>query len=762
MAKSQGWPRSLGRTAAGALLLLVFGCKGGPSADPEAARLVGGMDLRARAARLVIVSLEIDGDSGVLAERVRRVAGGAAGGVWIDGGSARRVAAVVTRVRRASPLPLLAVASIDTGAPVSEATRLPPAATIAAEAPLPDARVAGMVAANEALAVGIDLGFVAMPPTNGSAPLAASARTPERTSAGLRAFVEGAQAAGLQVGVVSLRADSVPDPLLLWDRARIEAVELAIAREVLEAEPAALALGPLRLPAITGDSTRLPLSAAAVGGLVRRHLDYRGLVAADLARDGALVAAHGPDEAAVRAIAAGADLLIRVDDPVAVVDAIVAAVRSGRLARERVDSAATRVVAAGLASTRSAAPLPSDGARPVLGAPAALELARRLEAMASDTVPRPTGRELSAGTPDAAGMDPAGLARVDRLIADALDDSVFTAAALAVGRRGSLVRLRGYGPGVDATSTIFDIASLTKVVATTTAAALLVEQGEMELDDPVRRYLPEWRGEDKGDVTVRHLLTHTSGLPSGIWLFGSARSPEQAIRQTLEQPLVRPPGEQVEYSDLGMILLARAVEHVAGMPIDQFLALHVFAPLGMQRTMFLPPLALTPAIVPTAENTERSFPLLGIVHDANAFRLGGVAGHAGLFSTARDLSVFAQMILNGGAYADVRVLSPGTLAKFTARQPDTGNRALGWDTPDDRSSAGRFFSANAYGHTGYTGTSLWIDPELELFVVLLTNRTYTGASSSEILSLRAAVHDGVARAVKDATVRPRRGSRAVN
>jgi CubicO group peptidase (beta-lactamase class C family)/beta-glucosidase-like glycosyl hydrolase len=717
------------------------------------------MDLRARAARLVVVPLEIDGDSAVLAERVRGVAGGAAGGVWIDGGAARRVAALLARLRQASPLPLLAAASIDEGAPFSEATRLPPAASVAAAAPLPDARVAGMVAANEARAVGIDLGFVAMPPTNGSGPLAASARAPGSTSAGLRAFVEGARAAGLQVGLVALWAGGVTDPTLFWDRARLEAVELAIAREVLKEEPEALALGPVRLPAITGDSTRLPLSAAALRGLVRRHLAYDGLVVADLASDGELVAAHGPEEAAVRAIAAGADLLIRVDDPVPVVDAIVAAVREGRLAGERVESAATRVVAAGLAAARSAAPLPFDSVRPVLGAPAAVELARRLEAMASGPAPPPPARELSAGSPAAAGMDPAGLARVDRLIADALDDSVFTAAALAVGRRGSLVRLRGYGPGIDATTTIFDIASLTKVVATTTAAAILVERGEMELDGPVRRYLPEWRGDDKGDVTIRHLLTHTSGLPPGIWLFGSARSPRQAIRQTLEQPLVRSPGERVEYSDLGMILLAEAIEHAAGMPIDEFLALHVFAPLGMQRTMFLPPLALAPAIVPTAETTERVFPLWGIVHDANAFRLGGVAGHAGLFSTARDLAVFAQMILNGGSYSNVRVLSPSTLAAFTARQPGTGNRALGWDTPDDRSSAGRFFSASSYGHTGYTGTSLWIDPELELFVVLLTNRTYTGASSADILRLRAAVHDAVASAVTDVNVRPRPGSR---
>ena len=182
------------------------------------------------------------------------------------------------------------------------------------------------------------------------------------------------------------------------------------------------------------------------------------------------------------------------------------------------------------------------------------------------------------------------------------------------------------------------------------------------------------------------------------------------------------------------------------MPLDRYLAGHLFAPLGMESTFYLPPAALRDSIVPTAEENEREFALHGVVHDANAFRLGGVAGHAGLFSTAADVAVFAQMMMNGGAYGTVRLLAPGTVQAFTRRQPGAEQRALGWDTPSRVSSAGGYFSSRSYGHTGYTGTSLWIDPAADLFVVLLTNRTYTKATGGEILRLRAAVHDAAARA----------------
>jgi CubicO group peptidase (beta-lactamase class C family) len=312
---------------------------------------------------------------------------------------------------------------------------------------------------------------------------------------------------------------------------------------------------------------------------------------------------------------------------------------------------------------------------------------------------------------------------------------------------------------VDPRTTLFDIASLTKIVATTTAVAQLVEDGTISLNDRVSRFVPDFRGDRKDGVTIRQLLTHASGIPSGLWLYGSAASAAEALEQVLEQPLRRPPAEAVEYSDLGMILLAHLVERVSDSPLDQFLAQRLFVPLGMQSTMFLPPNAFHDRVVPTAATSERPYPIRGVVHDANSFRLGGLAGHAGLFSTAADLAAFAQMWLGRGRYGPVRVLADSTVDAFTRRQPAAEERALGWDTPAEQSSAGRYFSASSYGHTGFTGTSIWIDPVRDLFVVLLTNRTYSETSPARILDLRVAVHEAVARAVTDQAVRARLGAR---
>jgi len=369
---------------------------------------------------------------------------------------------------------------------------------------------------------------------------------------------------------------------------------------------------------------------------------------------------------------------------------------------------------------------------------------------------------LAEAAPSEVGMRADVIGQIDRAMRAGLEDSVFSAAAVAVGRRGGLVMLRGYGrmgrqgqgPPVDPRRTVFDLASLTKVIGTTSAIALLIDEGRISLDDPLEEYLRAFDGGDKEGVTIRNLLTHTSGMPSGLWLFGSAGSPGEALRQTVRQSLRRTPGEAMEYSDLGMILLAAAAEEAAGMPLDRYLAGHLFGPLGMESTFYLPPAVLRDSIVPTAEENEREFALHGVVHDANAFRLGGVAGHAGLFSTAADLAVFAQMMMNGGAYGTVRLLAPTIVQAFTRRQAGAEQRALGWDTPSRVSSAGGYFSARSYGHTGYTGTSLWIDPATDLFVVLLTNRTYTRATAGDVLRLRAAVHDAAARAAGVTRRRP--------
>ena len=376
----------------------------------------------------------------------------------------------------------------------------------------------------------------------------------------------------------------------------------------------------------------------------------------------------------------------------------------------------------------------------------------------------PPARTLRVAAPDSAAMKGDTLDVIDQVIRQAIADGVFSGAAVVVGRRGTIVKLRGYGSTggapVDPRTTLFDIASLSKVVGTVPAAMAMVEDGRMQLGAPLRRYVPQFRGEGKGDVTVRHLLTHTSGLPAGEWLYPLA-SPDAALRRVIRTDLEVRPGVRMVYSDFGMILLAEAVERRAEEPLDRFLARRIFGPLGMENTFYLPATEDQQRTVPTARpGNERPYTVDGVVHDGNAYRLGGVAGHAGLFSTAWDLSVYAQTLLNGGAYGTRRVLQNGTVAAWIRRQPNAGTRALGWDTPAPRSSAGSYFSERAFGHTGFTGTSMWIDPQRELFVVLLTNRTFRDGGQARILQVRARVADLAARAISDQPIRPRPGTPA--
>jgi CubicO group peptidase (beta-lactamase class C family) len=228
----------------------------------------------------------------------------------------------------------------------------------------------------------------------------------------------------------------------------------------------------------------------------------------------------------------------------------------------------------------------------------------------------------------------------------------------------------------------------------------------------------------------------------------------------LKTDLLVEPGKVMRYSDFGMIVMAEAVRRRAGEGVDTFAARRVFVPLGMKNTMYDPPLLAFNRTVPSAVRSERPYLLREVVHDGNAFRLGGVAGHAGLFSTAEDLAVFAQALLNQGAYGQRRVWSPRTVQTFTRKQARAGTRAIGWDTPAARSSSGDYFSARSYGHTGFTGTSIWIDPERDLFVVLLTNRTYDAGTQGQILAIRRAVGDAAARAIADVPIRPRPGTPA--
>lgn len=914
-----------------AAALALVACREQPS--PWARERVEQMPLREKVAQMVAPAVYTGADARPGQDTVlaRRLAAEGVGGVRLLPGSAAVAVRRVALLQRTARRPLLVIADLDrgTGGVLAGGEELPPPASLGALDDDAVERVA-VRAAQGARAIGINFGLLSAP----SFPYPAALPGPAGPRAE-RAFADyagGLVDAGLAVGVRTLSpgpaaADSSLR-VLPWDRAAVEALQLGLLRELLERGVSGVKPASVAIPSLTRDSVPLPDNPVFVTGLLRRDLAFDGLVIEDLGPPAPLVRRYGPGEAAVRAVAAGADLLVGVEDPRVVIDAVVQAVESGRIRPELIDAAVGRVFAAkerlglgmqgkdpaaepappagdadtlaaaahraaltvlgraprealrgcrstvlvtdrGVAarplSTALAAAIPGllhlqtdrlprrgplvaagvpfaaanaecvvaaafPGARPAVverivpplpqpdsaardtlpasrravlrqdtaarrivwieffpaldaRAPSATSLvlargtgpaAQRAAAAAvlADTAARrpppgtawPPARTLRLAPPDSVGMRADSLDRIDAVIRQALEDTVFTAAAVAVGRRGRLVKLQGYGrtggQAVDPDETLFDIASLSKVVGTTAAVMALVDDERLQVGAPVRRYVPAFRGGGRGDVTVRQLLTHTSGLPAGAWLFGSAASPEAALRRVARTDLIAQPGARMVYSDFGMIVLAEAVSRVAEEPMDQFLARRVFGPLGMRNTMYLPPVGLQDLAVPTAQKSERPYGPDAVVHDANAFRLGGVAGHAGLFSTAWDLSVFAQTLLNGGAYGPRRIWESGTVAAFVRRQPNADTRALGWDTPAARSSAGSYLSERSFGHTGFTGTSMWIDPTRDLFVILLTNRTYPGGSQGDMLRIRARVADLAAKAITDQPVAPRPGSPA--
>jgi CubicO group peptidase (beta-lactamase class C family) len=304
-------------------------------------------------------------------------------------------------------------------------------------------------------------------------------------------------------------------------------------------------------------------------------------------------------------------------------------------------------------------------------------------------------------------------------------------------------------------TTLWDLASLTKVVGMTTAIMQLVEQGLVELDAPVQRYLPEWTGGGKERVTLRHLLTHSAGLPDWRPLYKETATPAEALALVYATPLDTVPGARMVYSDLGAILAGEVVQRVTGRRLDEYLAREVFGPLGMTATRYRPDSAVRSRIAPTEFDPWRGRHLRGEVHDENAFVLGGVSGHAGLFGTARDLTRFAQMLLNGGILDGARIVRQETIALFSARQdPTLSHRALGWETARGAASASSRFSPGAFGHTGFTGTSLWVDPEHDVFVLLLTNRVNPTRENRKIGAVRVALGDAVMAALGRATPSP--------
>jgi CubicO group peptidase (beta-lactamase class C family) len=342
---------------------------------------------------------------------------------------------------------------------------------------------------------------------------------------------------------------------------------------------------------------------------------------------------------------------------------------------------------------------------------------------------------------------PQSLAEVDDLVEQGVQRGLYPGAVVVIGRRDSLLYARGYGhftwqrgsPVPSPDSTFWDIASITKVLGTTSAIMRLVDTGRLDLDAPVRRYLPRFAGGLKDQVTVRMLLDHTSGLRSYAPLFKQSRTREGAIELLYTERPNRRPGDLAVYSDLNAIFLGLIVESISGLPLDRFVTREVFQPLGLEHTTYRPGPAVRRQTMPSA--LWRGHPIQGQVNDPNAAILGGAAGHAGIFATGMDLARYAQVWLRGGAGPNGQWVRPSTVKRFLTRGANSGPRLLGWDTPelnnDEPSLYGTLISDAAYGHTGFTGTEIWIDPTRDLFMVFLTNRTFDPRARNAHSGLRA-------------------------
>ena len=389
----------------------------------------------------------------------------------------------------------------------------------------------------------------------------------------------------------------------------------------------------------------------------------------------------------------------------------------------------------------------------------------RIPVTVPGTVKRGEGKHLAA---DPMMLKPsselsAKLEPVYKVLDQQLANDAFPGGELAVGYKGELAVhpfgkvTRDKGAERVKADTVYDVASLTKVIVTTTLTMMLVEQHKLDLDAPVERYLPEFGAAAKSDpnaawrsrITVRMLMLHDSGLPAHRDFFLQANGYEPILKLVLAEPLVYEPGTKVDYSDLGMILEGEIVQRLFGETLDKLAQEKIFKPLGMKNSLFDPPAKMRSRIAPTEyDSTYRKKLVWGEVHDENAWAMGGVAGHAGLFATAGDVAIFAQTVLNGGIYAHYRVAQRATVDTFTTRRTIGHSvRAIGWDVPTSGSTSGHYFSEASFGHTGFTGTSLWIDPQRQLFVILLTNRVNPTRENEKIRQARPAVHDAIFRAL---------------
>src|SRR5215203_360830 len=366
-----------------------------------------------------------------------------------------------------------------------------------------------------------------------------------------------------------------------------------------------------------------------------------------------------------------------------------------------------------------------------------------------------------------ASLDLRRLDLIEPLVKEAIADKKLPGAVILIGRGDQVIYQKAIGnralvPAIEPMTqdTVFDLASLTKVVATTTSAMMLIEDGRIRLSDRVATFIPGFERYGKADITIRHLMTHVSGLRPDVDLGDPWKGYDKAIELAIEEVPTSPVNERFVYSDINYFLLAEIIHRVSGKPLDEFARDRIFEPLGMRDTGFNPPAGLIPRIAPTENCTPFGWPcegpdkkvLRGIVHDPTSRRMGGVAGHAGLFSTAADLSIFVRMLLNNGSYGGVRILSPLTVGRMLNPSTPPGQpnvRALGWDMDSSFSSnRGELLPFGSFGHTGFTGTSLWIDPATKMFVVFLSNRVHPDGKG-DVTALRARVATVAASALTD-------------
>lgn len=348
-------------------------------------------------------------------------------------------------------------------------------------------------------------------------------------------------------------------------------------------------------------------------------------------------------------------------------------------------------------------------------------------------------------------------AKADELMQKAVKESVFPGGVLLVGYRGKVIYNKAFGNFTyDENSkkvsenSLFDLASLTKVTAATPAAMLLCDNGKLNPDDKVIKYLPEFGNNGKEKITIRNLLLHNSGLPAFKPFYKTCKNAKEEIAAIMNSELEFTPGTKYLYSDLGMIVLQKVIEKITKMPLDKYLKINLYDKLEMKNTFYNPPKNKKNDCLPTElDNYWRSRLIQGEVHDETASMLNGVAGNAGLFSTASDLAVYVNMLLNNGVFDNKVIISPETVKAWTTKQSAQSSRGLGWDTKsDDKSSAGTKFSKNSFGHTGFTGTSIWADKDKKLFVILLTNRVYPSRDNNKLSGFRPKIHDAVVKAIE--------------